>query len=188
MVKVCREDRVFKRCKETMIFRNCTTVDPRQFVIFKSEHSATRVCDVQSWETKDCKAEADTAAQSWGTHIQDSCWSALSPFCLPLSRVLSPSSSETSRVAPQQSRAGRQVERIARQRRTQQLRMSRIASDNKKGNKKKDKSKQKNKKGNKTGDKRRQKGDKTNKRKQKGDKSEQEGRQDRRQRERTPYQ
>ena len=36
-----------------------TTVDPKQFVFFESEHSAA--CDVQSWETKDCKAEAATA-------------------------------------------------------------------------------------------------------------------------------
>ena len=34
----------------------------------KSEHSATRACDVQSSETKDCKAEAATAVQSWETN------------------------------------------------------------------------------------------------------------------------
>ena len=28
-------------------------------------------CDVQSWETKDCKAEAATAAQSWETNVKD---------------------------------------------------------------------------------------------------------------------
>ena len=31
----------------------------------------TRACDVQSWETKDCKAEAPTAAQSWETNVKD---------------------------------------------------------------------------------------------------------------------
>ena len=38
-------------------------------VFSKSEHSATRACDVQSWETKDCKAEAATAVQSWETDV-----------------------------------------------------------------------------------------------------------------------
>ena len=47
---------------------NYTTVDPKQFVFFNIE---TRACDVQSWETKDCKAEAATAAQSWETNIKD---------------------------------------------------------------------------------------------------------------------
>ena len=49
--------------------KNYTTVDPKQFVFFESEHSATRACDVQSWETKDCKAEAATAVQSWETNV-----------------------------------------------------------------------------------------------------------------------
>ena len=44
-----------ERCK------NYTTVDPKQFVIFKIE--------TQSWETKDCKAEAATAAQSRETNV-----------------------------------------------------------------------------------------------------------------------
>ena len=88
---------------------NYTTVDPKQFAFSKSEHSATRACNVQSWETKDCKAplhstplpspplhttphhstplhptplhstwetnvkdckaEADTAVQSWETNV-----------------------------------------------------------------------------------------------------------------------
>ena len=48
--------------------KNYTTVDPKQFVFFKIE---TRACDVQSWETKDCKAEAATAAQSWETNVKD---------------------------------------------------------------------------------------------------------------------
>ena len=47
---------------------NYTTVDPKQFVFSKIE---TRACDVQSWETKDCKAEAATAAQSWETNVKD---------------------------------------------------------------------------------------------------------------------
>ena len=46
---------------------NYTTVDPKQLVFFESEHSAA--CDVQSWETKDCKAEAATAVQSWETNV-----------------------------------------------------------------------------------------------------------------------
>ena len=44
-------------------------LDPKQFVFSKSEHSATRACDVQSWERKDCKAEAATAVQSWETNV-----------------------------------------------------------------------------------------------------------------------
>ena len=40
-------------------------------MFFESEHSATRACDVQSWETKDCKAEAATAVQSWETNVKD---------------------------------------------------------------------------------------------------------------------
>ena len=40
---------------------NYTTVDPKQI--------ETRACDVQSWETEDCKAEA--AAQSWETNVKD---------------------------------------------------------------------------------------------------------------------
>ena len=57
------------------IFRvmNYTTVDPKQFVFFESEHSATRACDVQRWETKDCKAEAATAVQSWETNVDTVC-------------------------------------------------------------------------------------------------------------------
>ena len=47
---------------------NYTTVDPKQFVFFKIE---TRACGVQSWETKDCKAEVATAAQSWETNVKD---------------------------------------------------------------------------------------------------------------------
>ena len=78
--------------------RNYTTVDSKQFVFLTSEHSATRVCD-QSWETKECKAEAEIAVESWETHVN-------------------------SRIARQrwiqQSRAGRQVQRIERPRRTQQ--------------------------------------------------------------------
>ena len=45
-----------------------TTVDPKQFVFCNIE---TRACNVQSWETKDCKAEAATAAQSWETNVKD---------------------------------------------------------------------------------------------------------------------
>ena len=48
--------------------KNYTTVDPKQFVFFNIE---TRACDVQSWETKDCKAEAATATQSWETSVED---------------------------------------------------------------------------------------------------------------------
>ena len=48
--------------------QNYTTVDPKLFVFFKTE---TRACDVQSWETKDCKAEAATAARSWETNVKD---------------------------------------------------------------------------------------------------------------------
>ena len=44
------------------------TIGPKQFVFSQSEHSATRACDVQSWETKGCEAEADTAVQSWETN------------------------------------------------------------------------------------------------------------------------
>ena len=47
--------------------KNYTTVDPKQFVFFKVGTLCTRACDVQSWETKDCKAEAATAVQSWET-------------------------------------------------------------------------------------------------------------------------
>ena len=47
---------------------NYTTVDPKQFVFSKVE---TRACDIQSWETQDCKAEAATAAQSWERNVKD---------------------------------------------------------------------------------------------------------------------
>ena len=42
---------------------------PQTVCVFKSEHSATRVCDVQSWETKECKAEAELAVESEETHV-----------------------------------------------------------------------------------------------------------------------
>ena len=49
--------------------RNYTTVVPKQF-----EHSATRACDVQSWETKYCKScmyrIAGRADQSWETNVK----------------------------------------------------------------------------------------------------------------------
>ena len=47
---------------------NYTTVNAKQFVFCNIK---TRACDVQSWETKDCKAEAATAAQSWETSVKD---------------------------------------------------------------------------------------------------------------------
>ena len=55
-------------CNPLLIFYNYTTVDPKQFVFFNIE---TRACDVQSWETKDWKAEAATATQSWETSVED---------------------------------------------------------------------------------------------------------------------
>ena len=44
-------------------------IDPKQFVSFEIGTLCNRACDVQSWETKDCKAEAATAVQSWETNV-----------------------------------------------------------------------------------------------------------------------
>ena len=61
----CRQAQIERPLRQK---QNYTTVDPKQFVFFKIE---TRACDVQSWETKDSKAEAATAAQSWETNVKD---------------------------------------------------------------------------------------------------------------------
>ena len=48
--------------------QNYTTVDPKQFVFSKSK---LELATSRAWETKDCKAEAAAAAQSWETNVKD---------------------------------------------------------------------------------------------------------------------